>query len=925
MPSIPYILPLNSTDATLRRVGGKAANLSRLSRAGFPVPTGFLITTAAYRAFVEANGLQPQILTLAGRASDEAPGVLEEISSEIQGLFAAGGVPQPIADAIVEAYQDLSAAAADGLESIPVAVRSSATAEDLPQASFAGQQDTYLNMVGQEALLDAVQRCWASLWTARAIGYRARNSIPSDEIALAVVVQQMAPATASGVLFTADPVSEDRQRTVIDATFGLGEALVSGQVEPDHYVYDERTGEVVERHLGAKARVVEPRPGGGTDTIAAEASDRQALPDPVIVRLAELGRRVEGLFGAPQDIEWTWGGDLDQPQATGRWGGLALVQSRPITSLFPLPEPAPDDFAVYFSLAAVQGMLAPFTPLGADVLRLVLANVIKSAVAPDRRRPLRRAQHAAQGVAHLQRLPLAADRIFVDITSPLSDPRAARFLLGAAGLIEPAMVPALKRLARDPRLPERTVLDFTQILYITRGLMGFLPWIAGAVRRPEVAVAEMQLWIAGYLNDVERRVASAGDLREVLEVVQGIAARGLTGLARHVLSRVVIGIGAMNLTRILTGRWIGNESRALELTRGLPNNPTTEMDFELWRLAELIRSDCASFHVFASQPAEVLQTAYRRGILPAAAQLGMARFLARYGARGVAEIDIGRPRWRDEPASLFDVLQGYLRLQDPSQSPAAIFERGSERAGRTLRELQRALRRQGLVGCLKARILGFLYRRIRVLSGLREMPKFTIVRMMGVLRERLLDEGERLVGQDVLDRPDDIFFVSLMQLEAFARGEIQGAKLQAIVSDARVAYDRELRRVRVPRVLTSDGEAFYGGIPNPAGAAGDRLVGSPVSPGVVEGRVRVVLDPHNAGLQPGEIMVCPGTDPGWTPLFLTTSGLVMEMGGMMTHGSVVAREYGIPAVVGVEDATQRLTTGQRIRVDGTAGVIELLE
>ncbi len=299
-------LPLDATDATLENAGGKGANLAQLTRAGFPVPPGFLVTTAAYRAFVAANELQPRILELAHSVDTDNPDALEETSHTIRDLFEQGQIPEDIADAIRRAYRDLpqspsnpSASSPDNplrpsqpadppsdpsvspsdnplrrrqsVDSLPVAVRSSATAEDLPQASFAGQQDTYLNIAGDDALLDAVRRCWSSLWTARAIGYRARNEIPPDDVALAVVVQAMAPAAASGVLFTADPVTERRDRTVIDATLGLGEALVSGQVEPDHYVYDRRAGTIVERRLGKKAIAIRPTAGGGTKTVETPA------------------------------------------------------------------------------------------------------------------------------------------------------------------------------------------------------------------------------------------------------------------------------------------------------------------------------------------------------------------------------------------------------------------------------------------------------------------------------------------------------------------------------------------------------------------------------------------------------------------------------------------------------------------------------
>src|SRR5438093_1506747 len=326
-----YILPFASPQVSLSSAGGKGANLAALARAGFNVPPGFVLNTAAYRAFVDANAIQSRLLELASSVAPDDPLSLDNASAQIHDLFTQGSMPADVARSLEAAYADLSAQ--------PVAVRSSATAEDLPGLSFAGQQETYLNVVGVAALREAVLQCWASLWTARALSYRARNRIPAGEVALAVVVQQMIASDVSGVMFTANPLTGRRDELVIDASFGLGEAIVAGQVEPDHYVVDARTLITTTRKLGAKALAILPRAGGGTERVAQDNAGRQALSDEQIELLAFIGQRVQAHFGSPQDVEWAFAG-----------GVIYLLQSRPITSLYPLPDlPAnPDGERIYF-------------------------------------------------------------------------------------------------------------------------------------------------------------------------------------------------------------------------------------------------------------------------------------------------------------------------------------------------------------------------------------------------------------------------------------------------------------------------------------------------------------------------------------------------------------------------------------------------
>jgi pyruvate,water dikinase len=350
-----------------------------------------------------------------------------------------------------------------------------------------------------------------------------------------------------------------------------------------------------------------------------------------------------------------------------------------------------------------------------------------------------------------------------------------------------------------------------------------------------------------------------------------------------------------------------------EVLRGLPHNITTEMDLKLWELTEEIRNDEESRSVFTDSAVPDLLQRYRERALPPVAQRGLQAFLRRFGHRAVAEIDLGMPRWSDDPSHLLGVISNYLRLGTDDLDPVAQFKAGGEKAESMIIALTA---RAAEHSRLRARLAGWTLRRVRQLVGLREAPKFLLVVALGAMREHLKAVGSELAAKKVLDQTDDVFFLNLGD----ARRGLAGEDLRPLVVERREAYEQELKRRHIPRLLLSDGtepEALAIEV-----AQGDgSLVGSPASTGTVTGPARVVLDPVGAHLEPGEILVAPSTDPGWTPLFLTAGGLVMEMGGSNSHGAVVAREYGIPAVVGVPDATHKIGTGQLITVDGAAGLV----
>ena len=880
-------------DLDLERAGGKGANLARLAQAGFPVPPGFVVVTATYREFLAQHDLAALIRTqLEGLAAGDLA-ALEAASQAIRSAFRDQALPPELAQEIGAAYRQLG--------SPPVAVRSSATAEDLPDLSFAGQQDTYLNVMGEEALLQAVVNCWSSLWTARAIGYRSRNRLEQTDLALAVVVQEMVLSEVSGVLFTANPLSGLRVETVIDASFGLGEALVSGQVEPDHYVVRRNRvvsqAQIVNKQLGSKGQQED---GDWKPKV-------QALPDEAILELERLGQQVQELYDFPQDIEFAWAG-----------GRFYLLQARPITSLYPLVEGMPEHpLKLMFSFGAVQGLLDPITPLGRDTLMSVLSGGARLFV-PE-------TNYHNQAVMYA-----AGERLWVNFSGAMSNSLGRKVAAVGLAYIEPSVKQAINSLADEPELAAPGRPRLGTLWTIARVLLPFVGRALGFLANPDKQRRRLFTHYEGFITDYRKNcqalrqapnLDAGGRLRERRKLLLRASEYFYEGVPRFVPA-IMGGMMSLNLLQHLSGAPAQGGAFApevLQATRGVPHNVTTEMDLALWQVAQAIRHDPAGGEHFANTPPAELARQCLAEELPPAAQQALAGFLGRYGGRGIGEIDLGQPRWADDPTHLMQVLSSYLAIENPEAAPDVVFSRGALAAEEAVQRLvEMAHSTPG--GALKSRLLRFAAGRARALIGLRESPKFFAIRMMQLIRAEMLAAGQEYTALGALNQADDIFFFHIDELEELADGAERD--WQALVAERRSLRQREMLRRQTPRLLLSDGRAIYEGLGAQSGE--DGLSGSPVSPGVVEGRVHVVFDPRGVSLEPGEILVCPGTDPAWTPLFLAAGGLIMEVGGMMTHGSVVAREYGIPAVVGVHQATTRLQTGQRVRMDGSSGLIVMI-
>ncbi|MDQ0822956.1 phosphohistidine swiveling domain-containing protein [Arthrobacter sp. V4I6] len=884
----PLVIDLKEAgSAQLRFVGGKALNLGKLLAAGFPVPSGFCLTTEAYE-----RALPAEIADLASQL---------EAAQRARELIGSSPVPPTVETALRAAYAELGDLPG---EEPAVAVRSSATAEDLPFASFAGQQDTYLGVAGADAVIDAVRRCWASVWSERAVAYRSANRVSHRNVGLAVVVQRQVDAATAGVLFTANPVTGTRTETVIDASPGAGQAVVSGTVNPDHFVLDTATAWVLHR-----------TPGGP------EHARPPSLSDAQLSELTSLGDRVQRLFGTPQDAEWV----ID---AAGR---IWLTQSRPITTLYPLEDPSTSGregpssesdagTRVYLCGTLLQGLTRPLTPMGLSVLgRVGNRNGPWKYLNPGLRMfvDLTPAMRSKLGRRYLlQVLPLADGRSASVFPALLEDPRfrVVKPTRKFAAKAERSGRPARTRSAERTRGAEVTrSTERTRGAEATAALGLFLKLVPALVRaavRPEAELRRAKAY--GKRLEAELALPEPATAFQRLDYAQHILDRMVNGLIQATLPGPATGYIMLALARRLL-RGIAQPRELEAVLRGLPHNVTTEMDLELWDVARAVSADPASREAFLQRRPNELTVSFRAGALPPAAQAGVRRFLARYGHRAVAEIDLGMPRWAEEPDHILGMISNYLRVEDPEQAPDRQFARAAEHAEARIGTLvERAASRSRW----RALLLRLALRRVRELSGLRELPKFNIVMVLAEMHRQLSRIGTELARNGSIAAPDDVFFLDFDEV----RVGLRGAELWGIVAGRHRLYDRELRRRHIPRILLSDGTDVEAAMMAKSPPA-DGLSGTPASGGTATGKVRVVLDPVGAHLEPGEILVTPSTDPGWTPLFLTAGALVMEMGGVISHGSVVAREYGIPAVVGVPDATTLLHTGQMVTVDGSAGTV----
>jgi pyruvate,water dikinase len=830
-PTPKYVLELASIDrTTVPLTGGKAANLGELTRIeGIRVPDGFCISTEAFA----------RVIAVDDRLS----------AAEIRRAIEATPIPEDIRDEITRALRRL------GDERAAYAVRSSATAEDLPTASFAGQQDSFLNVVGAEEILKRVSQCWASLFTDRAVAYRREHGFDHRQVRIAVIVQRMVVPEVAGVLFTADPITGNRRTSTVDAVFGLGDTLVSGHVNAD--VYRVRNGTVIDKR-----------------------QDARTLTDDQLVELEKIGRTIEAHVGRPQDIEWCWTKD-----------GFHIVQSRPITTLYPIPDAGDHERHVYVSVGHQQMMTDPMKPLGLSFFQLT-----------------------ARG----PKFKVGGGRLFVDVIKVLASTATRQNVLDVLGQSDPLIKDALVTLLERGDFIPSTSADHQTSFRIksSRGLTA--AEIAAPVENdPDI--------VRGLIEQSEANLAALReDIRdlsgpELLDFIRGNLDQFNKLLADPKnMAAIIAGMHASAWINDKMLEWLGEKNAADVIAQSVPDNVTSEMGLALLDVADVVRRSPAVV--------EHLQHTTTDDFLDGLTQLdggpetrdAIQAFLAKYGMRCPGEIDVTRPRWSEKPSMLVPLILGNVKSFAPHAGRRKI-EQGRRQALEKEQDLLERLERLP-DGERKAAETKQMIDLVRRFMGYREYPKYAIVKRYFVYKRALLKEAAKLVAAGVIDDEQDVYFLTFDELHEAVRTR----QVDRSIIDQRKADHESFEKLTPPRVITSDGEIVVGKYKRenlPPGA----IVGLAVSSGVTEGRARVVFDMEHADLEEGDILVTTFTDPSWTPLFVSIRGLVTEVGGLMTHGAVIAREYGLPAVVGVEHATQRIQDGQRIRLNGTDGYVELLD
>ncbi|MFW5939555.1 MAG: PEP/pyruvate-binding domain-containing protein [Halolamina sp.] len=882
---------LRRTDTAI--AGGKGANLGELAQAGLPVPPVVVVTTAVYRALVDSPLIQEAIdrLDSLQEDADERAAVAEDVRSLIRERTLEPAAASAIRDAL---------ATVDGAEGF--AVRSSATAEDLPNASFAGQHETFLGVASAD-VVDRVRDCMASLFTDRAVAYRARNDIAHADVEMAVLVQPMVDATAAGVLFTADPASGNRHVSAVDASFGLGESVVAGEVTPDHALVDTRTDEVTTYTVGSKAVAVELGDTRADETgtrrvdLPPDRRETRVLTDDQLRTLVGLGRRAASLLGAPQDVEWAL---VD--------GQFVLLQSRPITSLFPLPSPLPGDgrLHAYVSMGHMQAMPEAMPPLVRDVWHVYTGNAF-----------------SAMGIdAEPNPTVDAGGRVYIDVTAALRRPDTKSWLIGRiAAINEPISRGLTDLVASRPDAFESSGVTVRSIPGYLRAGWQISRLIGPAV--PRIAL-NLLATLAGRGPDPDDE-----SWDRLVELFTEPATEGPTTEARagavfdainfgQIMREVYPKVSPLFLAFALGG-WL--ERRFPEqpedvdaVGRGFEHDVVTRINLGLGDLADVARDHPAVADAIRDG-ASLAELERVDG--DGAFRDAFEEFLDEFGHRAAGEIDLSRPRWREDPSMLLAVVRANL-ADDGAGDHHERIRRLADEADVAARRLEARVDR-GLLGPLRRRYLRWVIDTYRDTVFFREYPKQEAARAFAAWRTALLDAGARLSDEGRLDKPEDVWF--LRRAELFAA--LDGDPVQADL-DARRREHARFVDIDAPPLLTSEGETIRGGDDTESAPEG-ALIGTGVSAGVVEGVARVVRDPRTATVERGEILVARSTDPGWTPLFLNAAGLVSEVGGPVSHGALVAREYGLPAVVSVPEATTRIENGQRIRIDGSRGTVELLD
>ncbi|MEL7654319.1 MAG: phosphoenolpyruvate synthase [Bacillota bacterium] len=871
-----YVLGFEDIDKTrFAFVGGKGANLGELFKIDkIRVPEGFCITTEAYKKTIEQTPELPELLKQLSCVKAEDRKSISEISAKVRHAIEETTISKEVAEAVTRYLTELG-------EEDAYAVRSSATAEDLATASFAGQQDTYLNVVGKEAILKHISKCWASLFTDRAVTYRIQNGFDHSKVYLSVVIQKMVFPEAAGIMFTADPVTSNRKVLSIDASFGLGEALVSGLVNADNYKV--RGGIILDKRISTKKLAINALKEGGTQEkkIEAERQNRQTLTDEQILQLERMGRTIEDYFDRPQDIEWCLYNN-----------NFFIVQSRPITTLYPVPDVRDGKNHVYMSFSHQQMMTDAMKPLGSSFFQLSTDD-----------------------------FPLIqiGGRLYFDIAHDLASPTGQKIVLMAVDKMDPLMHTALRSLIKRKAFM-KSLSRGKKALSMGSGYFswGLVAQFMKISRDNDASVVQTLIFQnKALIGDLQHRIAKLSGEELFAAVIEELRRLKEAAYDPRNMGVIYAGTLALNWINKNMEKWLGEKGAADSLVKSVANDITSEMGLDLLDVADVVRQYPAVMEYFQHAKDETFFADLAGLEGGDAVSQAIRAYLEKYGMRCTGEIDITRPRFNEQPTALITMILSNIKNLEPN-AHNALFERGLLEARQKEQALLNRLE-QLPGGKQKAKTAKKKISVLHNFIGYKEYPKYLMMEHFWIVKQALLKEAARLVQKGVILEKADIYYLSFDEFrEAVRTNRVD----YGAITKRKEEYE-VYEKLTPPRVMTSEGEVISGEYDTsniPKGA----LAGIPVSSGTIEGRARVILRMEDADMVEGDILVTAFTDPSWTPVFVSIKGLVTEVGGMMTHGAVIAREYGLPAVVGVENATRLIKDGQQIRINGAEGYVEIV-
>lgn len=847
----------------LEIVGGKGANLGEMIKNDFLVPQGFVIITDAYQRFINDNKIIKEIDNLDLALKNNHVEDLEKLSGKIKSAFELGEIPQEIKIEIEFILKELNMT--------NVAIRSSSTAEDLPGISFAGQYSTYLNISEKEEIFKYIKKCWASLWNSRAVLYRAKQNISNKDIGHSVVVQQMINSEKSGILFTANPVNGRRDEVLINSSWGLGEAIVSGEVSPDQWVMS-KDGSVKEELISEK-KLMTVRTEKGINLVNTpfEKVKEKTLKISELNELLNIATNIEKYFGDHQDIEWAY-----------QNGQFYIVQSRPITSLYPIPNDLEKnkDLRIYININNYsQAMKEPFTPMGESVVKAMMKSGATNL-----------------GIdTNMWWYKNLAGRIFIDITDFMRTEKSwDKFKKEDPNDKDPMTTKALLQLLErnkneilDKKRQVKLVrfLNYKMSKYLINTGVKFLYGKISPKKAREKAVKLCE----DTINNFERGRLGLKTIDEKIDYIENNISKVLLD-GFGVVFYVAISSTYMEKAKKIMEQCLEDSSDLLVVEKSVPYSVTTEMGMNILNLAKL-------FHEKGKKPNEK--------------DLEIKKFMKIYGHRSSIELDVGVPSWKDEPKYVIDLINSYIESKTYDEGIKS-FQQGKLNAERAIKKIR--LDFEAVGKSKEGRKVEKMLIAFREMFGIREQSKFLVTSILDIVRDMLIDIGEELVEKGFIQDKYDVFYITLDDLK-------REEGLKEIVSFNKEKFNLDFQK-RAPKLITSTGESMY--FPKEK-TNGNSLSGIPVSPGIFTGRVVVLSSPEEGHiLKNGDILVTEGTNPAWTPLFLKIGGLIMETGGSISHGSVVAREYGLPAVAGVIDATRKLKNGQIVKVNGETGFVELI-